>query len=431
MLDTQLLLEYEPRDIDSKVEYKLIIQEYMDKYHISTKLFPEEKRLDVVVKFFYPVVAGIETNILNIYSYLAKQGWKVVIHTSTSAPDAPHSLPFSGEIQGLSIRRYKWHWYGFFPDIDWRCRGSICLHNFNVFPHSWMLLRIFLLRKFGLTRRVVFLIPHGGYTPGWWTFTRFQRVSKRLYQKLLGTFLINHAVDGLRSVSEWESEETVKSGVHQDIIETIPNGIEKEVYSDVEQLASESARALVCELGTYVIQVGRIHPIKNQLTTIRAIARVPDIRFAIVGPVTDEDYMRQLKKEARRLGVENRTRFLGVIGGIDKYYLLRHSLANTHMASWESYCNAVHESMSQGCICIVSKDTALEELIRDKVNGYVVPVNDDKSVAEKIQYLLDENDSEEVLSMRERNKEFTEGHSWDDLAQRVEKFYTNTILRIR
>jgi hypothetical protein len=78
-----------------------------------TKLSKEEKRLDVVVKFFYPVVAGIETNILNIYSYLATQGWEVVIHTSTSTPDAPHSLPSTGEIRGLSIRRYRWHWYGF------------------------------------------------------------------------------------------------------------------------------------------------------------------------------------------------------------------------------------------------------------------------------------------------------------------------------
>ena len=76
----------------------------------TQKLSPEEKRLDVVVKFFYPVVAGIETNILNIYSYLAKQGWEVVIHTSTSIPNSSEILPLKGEIQGLSIQRYKWRW---------------------------------------------------------------------------------------------------------------------------------------------------------------------------------------------------------------------------------------------------------------------------------------------------------------------------------
>lgn len=394
-----------------------------------TKLSREEKRLDVVVKFFYPVVAGIETNILNIYSYLATQGWEVVIHTSTSTPDAPHSLPNAGEIRGLSIRRYQWHWYGFIPDIDWRRSGSVCLHNFNVFPHSWMLLLLLFLKTIRRTRRAVFLVPHGGYTPGWWTFTQFQRISKRLYQKFIGTFLINHSVDGLRSVSEWETEETVKSGVRRNIIETIPNGIEKEVYSDIERLASNRIRALVKDLGEYVVQVGRIHPIKNQLTTIRAVAKVPGIVFAIAGPITDEAYKKMVDEEIRRLGVTDRVRFLGVVDGVDKYYLLRHSLANTHMASWESYCNAVHESMSQGCICIVAKDTALEELIQDGVNGYAVPVSDAEGVAERIRFVLQNRRSETIAAMRKRNIDFTSGHSWDDLARRVESFYAKALLR--
>lgn len=129
--------------------------------------------------------------------------------------------------------------------------------------------------------------------------------------------------------------------------------------------------------------MGRIHPIKNQLTTIRAVAKVPGITFAIAGPVTDEKYKLLLDEEIQKLSVSDRVRFLGVVDGIDKYYLLRHSLANTHMASWESYCNAVHESMSQGCVCIVAKDTALEELIKDGVNGYAVSVEDASAVAEK------------------------------------------------
>jgi len=393
------------------------------------KLSPEERRLDVIVKFFHPVVAGIETNILNIYSYLAKEGWEVIIHTSTSTPDAPHSLPDRGEIRGLSIRRYPWRWYGFVPDIDWKRKGSICLHNFNVFPHSWMLFLVLILRIFHRTNRMVFLVPHGGYTPGWWTFTPFQRFSKRIYQRLIGTLLINRVVDGLRSVSEWESAETIKSGVRRDIVETIPNGIEREVSSDIEGMASEKIRGIVKELGDYVVQVGRIHPIKNQLTTIRAVAKVPGVTFAIAGPVTDEKYKLLLDEEIQKLDVSDRVRFLGVVDGIDKYYLLRHSLANTHMASWESYCNAVHESMSQGCVCIVAKDTALEELIKDGVNGYAVSVEDASAVAEKIRYVLKQKGSNDILEMRKRNIAFTEGHSWDDLAKKVESFYTKTLAR--
>ena len=120
-----------------------------------------------------------------------------------------------------------------------------------------------------------------------------------------------------------------------------------------------------------------------------------------------------------------------MVDGIDKYYLLRHSLANTHMASWESYCNAVHESMSQGCVCIVAKDTALEELIKDGVNGYVVPVEDADGVADRIRFLMENKGSIELEAIRRRNIAFTAGHSWDDLARLVEKFYERVLLRHR
>jgi glycosyltransferase involved in cell wall biosynthesis len=97
------------------------------------------------------------------------------------------------------------------------------------------------------------------------------------------------------------------------------------------------------------------------------------------------------------------------------------------MASWESYCNAVHESMSQGCVCIVAKDTALEELIQDSVNGYAVPVSDAEGVAEKIRFILRNKESESIAAIRKQNIDFTVGHSWDDLARRVEAFYTRIL----
>ena len=38
-----------------------------------------QKHIDVITKYFVPVVAGIETNILETYSVLVQKGWKVLI----------------------------------------------------------------------------------------------------------------------------------------------------------------------------------------------------------------------------------------------------------------------------------------------------------------------------------------------------------------
>ena len=40
------------------------------------------KKIHVITKYFYPVAAGIETNILETYSVLVKKGWDVTVHTS-------------------------------------------------------------------------------------------------------------------------------------------------------------------------------------------------------------------------------------------------------------------------------------------------------------------------------------------------------------
>lgn len=382
------------------------------------------KKIDVVLKFFYPVTAGIEINCLNVYGFMKPHGWDITVHTSKDTPDAKNSLAQSDEIRGLTIKRYNWNWYGFYPSIDWKNSYAICLHNFNVFPHSWLLMVALIRRALGFHTPKIFLIPHGGFTPGWTTFTPIVRITKQLYQKFLGKHLINLTVNGLRSVSEWESQETIKHGVKKALIKTIPNGLEREVYEDIEQKASKQIRTQVKELGDYLVQIGRIHPIKNQLTTIKALQYLPEsIKFAIAGPITDRNYKILLDQEIKRLNLEKRVIFMGVVSGIDKYFLLRKSLANTHMAVWESYCNAVHESMSQGCICVVSKNTALEELITDGKNGFCVDMFDAKAVANKILYLLNSQNQKTILKMKKTNIDFTKGHSWQEISAKVEQMY--------
>ncbi|MEA1926203.1 MAG: glycosyltransferase family 4 protein [Patescibacteria group bacterium] len=385
---------------------------------------PTKGRLDVVVKYFYPLMAGIEVNIMNVYSHLAEKGWEVYIHTTTDMPDMLDSLQKREEINNLHIIRYRWQWFGFSPKVEWDKTSALCLHNFNVFPHSWLFLKVWWERFFKKSRIKVFLTPHGGFTPEWPTFSPGVRFFKRIYHNTLGIFFINHIVDGLRSVSEWEMEKTVKLGVKSEKVRVIQNGLEKEVLEDVEELASSEVRELVTSLTPYVIQIGRIHPIKNQKVVVEALQLLPqEIKFAIVGPVTDFDYEKELRKTMKKLGLKRRVIFLGVKIGIDKYYLLRHSLAGVHMAYWESYCNAVHEYMSQGCICVVSKDTALEELVKNNQNGYCVKVDDSKAVAEKIKYIYQSRGNKEMLKMMERNVAFTKGHSWEAIADRVEDFY--------
>jgi glycosyltransferase involved in cell wall biosynthesis len=356
--------------------------------------------------------------------------WDITIHTSASTPGAPDSLPPTADVRGLKVRRYHWNWWGYRPQFDWQKTDLLAFHNFDIFPHSWILIMAGIRKLLGLRVPKIFLTPHGGFTiaTGWHTYPLWQRIIKKTYQNTLGVFLINHVVDGYRSVSAWEGEETKKNGVNPAKIHVITNGIEDEAYKNIDQLASDHIRQVVKDLGRYVLQIGRIHPIKNQATTVKALALLPqNINFAIVGPVTDSDYKNKLDCLIKEYHLENRVKFLGVVSGIDKYYLLKNCAVYTHMSTWESYCNTVHESMSQGCVSIVSKDTALEELVRDQISGFALPVFDFIAVAEKVKFIIDNPDSPLIRKVRRESIAYTQGHSWREISSQVEKVYSRLL----
>ncbi len=390
------------------------------------------KKIDVIVKYFIPVVAGIEVNVLETYSRLVKKGWDVTVHTSKDTYLRKNWLSESESIRGLKVRRYPFKWYGFWPRINWQEAGVIALHNFDIFPHL-QLLAFFVWKKiFNRKTFKVFLTPHGGYNPEWAIFSPLQKLIKKNYHETLGKSLINFAVDGVRAVSDWEKGELIKSGIVAKKVRTISNGLEDEAFVDVDRKASEKIKKIAKSYGRYIFGNARIYEIKNQETIIRALPLIPkDIKFVNIGTIgstvgnqtSTGEYLQKLKKLATELGVADRLIFPGVVQGVDKYYLFKHAVCFVYMAIWESFCNVVHEAISQGQVCIVANNTALPYLVKDKVNGYLVGTHDHQALAQKINYILANFNSAEIKAIRSRN--MTEGrkNSWENVANQVNKFY--------
>ncbi len=382
--------------------------------------------LDVVVKYFYPVAAGIETNVLETYSVLAEKGWDVTIHTSRDEYLQKGHLPANDTYRGLKIKRYSFTKFGYFPDIDWDSTDLVCLHNFDIFPHLRILLytlgrKIIKKKKYSLM-----LTPHGGFNPEWSVFPWKQRLIKPLYHFTVGTLLINLVVDGARAVSNWERAEMIKKGVMKSKVVTIDNGIEDEAYKDVEKLASKEIKDMVKSYGDYIIQVGRIYPIKNYETTLKALAKNDKLHYVIAGPISDSEYFKQLNAQIKELKLTKRVHFVGVIRGIDKYYLIKKAQMMVHMAIWESFCNVVHEGLSQGLVCIVANNTALPFLIKDSVNGYCVKTKDADALAEKINFVYENQNTPFVVKMKEVNRKYGLENSWRKVAARMDSFYRKT-----
>lgn len=383
-------------------------------------------KIEVITKYFYPVAAGIETNILETYSILAKEGHEVTIHTSRDNYLEKDSLPKEETIRGLKVKRYQFksELTGYMPKIDWDKTDFVCLHNFNV-SHFPILAKIIWMKLRGKKNFKVIITPHGGFNPEWRVFDWPTRVKKYLYQYTIGTLTANIAADGFRAVSEWEKREMIKRGISKSKISVITNGLENEAYEDVDKKASGKIKKQVKNYGDYIIQIGRVYPIKNYETTIRALPLIDKkINYVIVGQTQDTKYLETLKKLALELGVEKRVIFAGIVRGIDKYYLIKKAKLMVHMAIWESFCNVVHEGLSQGLICLVADNTALPLLVKNGENGFTIKTKDYKTLAEKINYVLENFNAEDVKEMRENNKKIAQNESWSAVSTKMESFYT-------
>lgn len=388
----------------------------------------QKKHIDVVVKYFYPVAAGIETNIMETYSVLAKRGFDVTIHTSVDTLTKKNHLSKVEELRGLNIKRYSWHWWGFWPAINFKTTEVVALHNSNIFPHLTIMVYSLYRKLRGNKTYALILTPHGGYNPEWSIFPAWQAFIKKAIQYSIVTFFINRSVDGVRAVSEWERIEMGKKGIKPEKIITIDNGLEDEAYMDLELLASKEVKEKVAAFGEYIIQVGRVYVIKNYETTIRALPHIPShIKFVIVGPIGDEKYLESLRNLIASLNLTDRVIFYGVIRGVDKYYLIKHAKMMVHMALWESFCNVVHEGLSQGLVCIVANNTALPLLIKDGVTGYCIETKDSNAVAEKINYVLEHFNETVIQEIQKKSREFGLKNSWAEVAEKMKSFYISKV----
>ncbi len=378
-------------------------------------------RIHVINKYFYPVAAGIETNILNTYGFMVKNGWDITCHVSKDTLTQKNILPDSEKINGIKVKRYPFGKFGFNPRIEWDKIDILVLHNFDIFPHFFILLNC-LIRKILRRKNFALILSPHGFSPHWDIFPKIQAVIKKLYQYNIGVFLINRVIDGIRAVSEWEKSEMIKHGVNSNLIKVINNGVEDDAFRNLEKLASKKIKSLVYENKPYIIQVGRIHPIKNYETTIRALAKLPkDLNYLIVGPEQDLQYKKELGILIKKHELENRVKFLGVVRGVNKYYLIKNAELMVHMANWEAFCNIVHEGMSQGRVCIVSNHPSMSTLVKNQINGYVLAPKDYLGLANMIVKVLKNNSIKNRIG--KTNIEFTKNHTWENVSKEVEAFY--------
>lgn len=233
--------------------------------------------------------------------------------------------------------------------------------------------------------------------------------------------LLRWWTDAAVAVSEEVRDFMVKGRSIPDTrIRVISNGIDLDRFEDLQPClgAHWRARLGLSDRTPLVATVTRLHPLKGNRHLVDAVpqivARRPEARVVIVG---DGPEKAALEARAQALGVQDAVIFAGFVDDPAEVYAALDVFVLPSMQ--EGFGLAALEAMAAAKPVVVSAVGGLPRLVKDGVNGTLVPPGDAAALASGINQLLDNPGQARKLAAQARldSRAFGIGRTLDGLAQ--------------
>jgi glycosyltransferase involved in cell wall biosynthesis len=174
-------------------------------------------------------------------------------------------------------------------------------------------------------------------------------------------------------------------GYPADRMLVVPNGIDVDRFKpDASARVRMRVEWEVADDAFLVGLVGRLDPMKDHPTFLRAAARVaarvPNARFVCVGE-GPAGYAAELRRQGESLGLGDRLRWAPPRRAVQGCYAALDALASTS-AFGEGFSNVIGEAMACGVPCVVTDCGDAARIVAE--TGTVVPVGDDGAVADAL-----------------------------------------------
>jgi len=217
---------------------------------------------------------------------------------------------------------------------------------------------------------------------------RSRKISERLkarYYRIVDNYTSRYNRQVI-AVSNAVRDDLIEQGINPERITVIQNGIR------IPEIDPEAGSRIRRELGvhegkTVIGAVGRLSPQKDYPTLLRAFREVVRTSPGSILLIAGDGYLRDtLEKLSQELGISEKVIFLGyrsnvleIVAAFDIYAL---------SSLWEGLPLAVLEAMALGKPVAASAVPGTKEAIVEGETGFLAPLKDAHSLAEKIVELI-------------------------------------------
>jgi glycosyltransferase involved in cell wall biosynthesis len=222
----------------------------------------------------------------------------------------------------------------------------------------------------------------------------------------------------------------IAEGYSEEKITVIRNGIDFSRFREKTNGASLRRELGLPPRAPLVLLFSRLNPLKGIEYFLQSASIVaghfPEARFLIVGdaPQTGADYIKGLKDDVARLGLENRVIFTGF--RLDTPELLSEAAVSVLPSLSEGLSNTLLESMAAGVPVVATNVGGNTEVVEEGVTGLLVPPRDPEAIAHAVCLLLKNPELASSLG-RAGKKSVIERFSLDRMVRETEGLYLKLI----
>ncbi len=146
-----------------------------------------------------------------------------------------------------------------------------------------------------------------------------------------------------------------------------------------------------------------------------------NVHLIILG---DGELKEHLEEVSKNNNLDKRVHFVGNVAPKEVYNYLAKADVFCRPSLSEGLGNAFLEAMLSGLPVVATKVGGIPDFLVDGETGWFCEVKNSRSIAEKVKYILDEKNKDEVLKVVENAKKMVgEKYGWDLIAQKMDKIF--------
>lgn len=348
-------------------------------------------------------IAGAEQQVMLLARGLKQLGWRVSVVTLTGAGAAQRLEGEGIEFVSLGMRNSLLDPRGMVRFCRWLSQAAPDVVHAHL-PHAVWLAR---------WSRLVSAVPvqidtlHTSAAGG-----PLRRLSYRLSSLL---------PDRVTAVSHAAAGAHVAAGnVDRCKLVVVPNGIEPERWRPNAQLRAAARRELGLTDQFLWLAAGRLEPVKDYRTLLRAVGMLPDVaRLIIAGSGWQQPELTAL---AAQLGLAGRVRFLGFVNDLDHWTQAADAFVLS--SRWEGLPTALIEASAAGLPAAATDVPGVREVLGPGVDEKRLAAPGDPAALARAMSGLMETPTEARQAMGASARQFvTEQFALDSVLHRWESFY--------